>query len=502
MKIANPRIFIFWFIYSLLAVCLPSHAQSSKPNIVYILADDLGYGDVSSYQKNGKIKTPNIDRLAKQGMKFMDAHSASGVCTPTRYGILTGRSPFRSSLPVGVLYGYSNALLDKQHPTVAQVLKSSGYRTAVVGKWHLGVNWQVLPGKEAIIKQPTKAGPAELDPSVIDFSKPVQAGPNDHGFTYSYILPASLDMPPYVYLENQSLEELPTAYTKGSKPEIGYAGPFWREGIMAPSFNFEKVLPRFVEKAQAFLDPKESAPFFLYLPLAAPHTPWVPQPNYQGKSGAGNYGDFVQQVDAAVGQILDHLEATGLIKNTIVIFTSDNGPYWRPDYIERFQHRSAGPWRGMKGDTYEGGHRVPFIVRWPGVVKPNTKSNVSVSLSDLLATAADINGLMVQAEDSYSILPLLRGEKQNPWPNRPLVFTSSVGYLTIRAGNWKLINGLGSGGFSEPQKLPIVDGGPNGQLFDLETDPQEGNDLYLQRPDKVKELESLLQSVLQGKRFD
>lgn len=475
--------------------------QGAKPNIVYILADDLGYGDVSAYQANGKIKTPNIDRLAKQGVQFLDAHAPSGVCTPTRYGILTGRSPFRSALPVGVLRGYSRALLDDKHPSVASVLRGVGYRTGVVGKWHLGMNWQVLPGKEPSISWPKDGSPAELDPNIIDFSKPVQQGPNDHGFSYSYVLPASLDMPPYVYLENQKVEELPSAYTKGNKEDVGYAGPFWREGLMAPSFNFQEVLPQFVAKARAFISQKEARPFFLYLPLAAPHTPWVPKPDYQASSGAGAYGDFVQQVDAAVGQILDHLDALGLSKHTIVIFTSDNGPYWRPDYIERFQHRSAGPWRGMKGDAYEGGHRVPFLLRWPGVVKPNSQSHASISLSDLMATVADMHGLPLQTEDSYSLLPILRGDKKQGH-RRPLVFTSSIGYLTIRFENWKLINGLGSGGFTDPKQLPEKAGGPKGQLFDLESDPAERHDLYLQRPDKVAELERLLQEVQAGKRFE
>lgn len=484
--------FSYFLFFSLLA--LSGFAQKNQPNIVYILADDLGYGDVSAYNPTGQIKTPYIDQLAKQGMQFLDAHSASGVCTPTRYGILTGRYPFRSALPVGVLRGYSRALIEKDQQTVASLLASAGYETGVVGKWHLGLDWTLLPGNEGKLQQTDIRN--ELDPAIIDYSKKTSAGPNTVGFGYSYILPASLDMPPYLYLENQQVEESPTGYTKGNKEDKGYAGPFWREGKMAPSFDFHEVLPRFTQKAEAFIG-KQTAkkPFFLYLPLAAPHTPWMPKPEYKASSGAGEYGDFVQQVDASVGAILKKLDQMGFSKNTLVIFTSDNGPYWRPDYIERFHHQSAGEFRGMKGDAFEGGHRIPFLARWPGTIQAASQSSATISLTSLMATVAEITGKKSTAEDSYSILPVLQGMAKQVAGQPAVIVSSSTGYFTIRKGDWKLIEGLGSGGFTEPKEIKQSQEGVNGQLFNLALDPKETQDVFATNPQKVAELRALLQEI-------
>ena len=473
--------------------------QSKKeklPNIIYILADDLGYGDVSINNPKGKIKTPNIDQIALQGMRFTDAHSASGVCTPTRYAIITGRYPFRSKLPVGVLRGYSRSLIDTDQQTVAKLLSQAGYSTGVIGKWHLGLDWTLKSGNEALLNEKELGIKTELNPEIIDFTKTATAGPKSAGFDYSYILPASLDMPPYLYVENQQVEELPTAYTAGNKMEKGYSGPFWREGKMSPSFDFHQVLPRFIDKANQFIEnQKGEKPFFLYLPLAAPHTPWMPNPEYVGKSGAGEYGDFVQQVDASVGAILKQLEKSGIDKNTIVIFASDNGPYWRSDFIERFNHTSAGEFRGMKGDAYEGGHRIPFFVRWPAQVKANTISNATTSLANLLATCSDLTGIKATSEDTYSIMPILKGQAQEVKGQPGIVVSSSIGYFTVRKGDWKLIEGLGSGGFTEPQKIEQVKEGVNGQLYNLKSDPKEANDVFETNQEKVKELRNLLQEI-------
>lgn len=473
--------------------------QSKKeklPNIIYILADDLGYGDVSINNPSGQIKTPNIDQIALKGMRFTDAHSASGVCTPTRYAILTGRYPFRSKLPVGVLRGYSRSLIEKDQQTVAKLLSQAGYQTGVIGKWHLGVDWTLKSGNEALLLEKELGIKTELNPEVIDFTQPATAGPKSAGFDYSYILPASLDMPPYLYLENQQVEEQPTAYTAGNKMEKGYSGPFWREGKMSPSFDFHQVLPRFVDKAKQFIGNQTGEkPFFLYLPLAAPHTPWMPNPAYIGKSGAGEYGDFVQQVDASVGDVLRQLEKSGMDKNTIVIFASDNGPYWRSDYIERFNHRSAGEFRGMKGDAFEGGHRIPFFVRWPGHIKANSTSDATTSLANLLATCSDLTGIKATSEDTYSILPILKGQTKEIKGQPGIVVSSSIGYLSIRKGDWKLIEGLGSGGFTEPQKIDQVKEGVNGQLFNLKIDPKETQDVFETNKDKVHELRILLEEI-------
>lgn len=484
----------------LLCLSLTINPQKpQRPNIVYILADDLGYGDVSAYNRSGQIATPNIDKLASQGMRFTDAHSPSSVCTPTRYALLTGRYPWRSRLPVGVLRGYSRTLIENDRPTVASLLKRNGYQTGVVGKWHLGLDWALQPGQESQLATADYGIKAEMNPDHIDFSKKAVNGPNTVGFDYSYILPASLDMPPYCYLENQQLTELPTAHTTGNKLESGYTGPFWREGKMSPSFDFYGVLPTFIEKATDFLKKQtKTKPFFLYLPLAAPHTPWVPSKNYKGKSKAGEYGDFVQQVDAAVGEVLQTLEKGGFANNTIVIFASDNGPYWRENFVKQFNHRAAGEFRGMKGDAFEGGHRIPFIVRWPGNVKPGSTSTATTTLANLLATCAEIvgsNEAIYKTEDSYSILPVLMG-KASQVANQPaVVHSSSIGYYAIRKGDWKLIEGLGSGGFTEPRDVKPKAGEPIGQLYNLATDQLETTNLYQQNPEKVKELTDLLTQI-------
>ena len=473
---------------------------SPLPNIVYILADDLGYGDVSAYNPEGKIRTPNIDKLAARGMRFTDAHSPSSVCTPTRYAIMTGRYPWRSRLPVGVLRGYSRPLIEEERPTVASMLRSRGYRTGVVGKWHLGLGWTPKPEHAGRLADPMYGIRDEMDPAHIDLDKPMTAGPNSVGFDYSFVLPASLDMPPYAYVENHRLVEPLTSSTPLSKPDTGYAGAFWREGLKSPSFDFHDVLPRFVRQASDFIRRQQSGkPFFLYVPMPAPHTPWMPIAPWKGRSAVGEYGDFTEQVDASVGAILHTLDSMGFSKNTIVIFTSDNGPYWRSDYIAKYNHRSAGPWRGMKGDAFEGGHRIPFIVSWPGKVKPGSVSHATTTLANLMATAAEITGVkfkyMDHPVDSHSILPVLTGQSEQVPFQTGVVHSSSVGFFAVRKGDWKLIEGLGSGGFTTPKQIKPNPGGPDGQLFNLKEDPAEEKDLFLTHPEKVKELRQELKKI-------
>ncbi len=477
--------------------------KKQLPNIVYILADDLGYGDISVNNPDGKVSTPNIDKLASQGMRFTDAHSPSSVCTPTRYALMTGRYPWRSRLPVGVLRGYSRTLIEEDRPTVASLLKSHGYETGVIGKWHLGLDWTLKPDHQALVSAEGYGIKTDMNPEHIDFTKNAVHGPNTAGFNYSYILPASLDMPPYCYLENHKLTEPLTAYTDGNKLQSGYTGPFWREGKMAPSFDFHQVLPNFIEKASDFIkNQSKTKPFFLYLPMPAPHTPWVPTEAYKGKSKAGEYGDFIQQVDGAIGQILKTLQESGFSDNTIVIFTSDNGPYWRQNFVEQFGHKAAGEFRGMKGDAFEGGHRIPFIVRWPGKVKANSVSNATTTLANLMATCQQILGEtnpVYNTEDSYSILDVLLGKAKIVASQPAVVHSSSIGYFAIRKGDWKLIEGLGSGGFTEPRKIDPVEGKPTGQLYNLATDISETEDVYARYPEKVKELTLLLTEIRNSK---
>ncbi|MFB2119099.1 arylsulfatase [Parapedobacter sp. 2B3] len=487
------------------AMAPPTVAQQGKPNIVYILADDMGYGDVSIYNPDSRISTPHIDGLAREGMRFTDAHAPTSVCTPTRYAIMTGTYAWRSRLPVGVLRGYGRTLIPQGSFTVGSLLQQQGYHTAVIGKWHLGLDWAVKESHRGVLNpsnpQMNEFGMLrDMDPEHIDFTQPPKGGPLSLGFDYSFILPASLDMEPYCYLERDTLIELPTAHTPGNDLNTGYTGAFWRAGKMAPSFEFDRVLPTFTDKAVQYIEQqaKQPQPFFLYLPLPAPHTPWLPADDQRGASSAGDYGDFVQMVDDAVGRVLRAIDSLGIGQNTLVIFTSDNGPYWRPQFAERFDHHATGPYRGMKGDAFEGGHRIPFIVRWPAAVKQGTASDALTTLANLPATCAAIlkTGIPTDAApDSYSILPVLKGETAVIPGQRAVIHQASNGYLAIRQGPWKLIDGLGSGGFSEPQSEEAVSGGPAGQLYNLEKDPQETTNRYQQFPDKVKELRALLEEI-------
>ncbi len=348
---------------------------SKEPNIVYILADDMGYGDLSSLNPESGIQTPNMDGIVKEGIYFTDAHSNSAVCTPTRYGILTGRYAWRSRLKEGVLWGYDPPLIEAGRTTVASFLKENGYTTACVGKWHLGLGWQAKNLKEPIAQYEWDRVFEKGADSNVDFSKQV-SGPNTLGFDYSYIIPASLDMTPYLYLENEKATELPTAYTEGKSQDKDGRGVFWRAGEVAPNFEFLNVLGHLTDIATDFITAQKSTdkPFFLYFPLTAPHTPWLPTAAVNGKSNAGRYGDFVTLVDNTVGQVLQALEKSGQAENTLVIVTSDNGSNWTVKDKEQFKHRANYIFRGQKADIYEGGHRIPFIARWPGKIKPGTVS--------------------------------------------------------------------------------------------------------------------------------
>ncbi|HLT51173.1 MAG TPA: arylsulfatase [Arenibacter sp.] len=506
MKIRGNTIYLF---FALLCVfgCSEKKSLIVPPNIIYILADDMGYGDVSIYNPESRIKTPNIDRLASEGMRFTDAHSPSAVCTPTRYGILTGRYCWRSRLPTGVLRGYGQALLEKDRTTAASLLKENGYTTAVIGKWHLGLDWVLKEEyKDSIKNASVQVGElgliTEINGDWIDFTKKPTDGPLNHGFDYSYILPASLDMDPYCYLENDVLTALPNEYTPGNDLDTGsYAtGAFWRPGRIVKDFDFYEVLPNFIKKAKEFVVSKSQGkkPFFLYLPLTAPHSPWLPKEDYVGTSGAGQYGDFVQMVDAQVGSLLKSLDENKISENTIVIFASDNGPFWKPDFIERYNHKSAYIYRGMKADIYDGGHRIPLIVRWPGKIKAGSVSNFKTTLTNLIATCADLINTRLNdntGEDSQSIFPILMGKDEFKIEAMAIVHHSSQGFFALRKGDWKLIEKRGSGGFSEPVVVEPNAGEPIGALYNMAEDSSETNNLYLEKPELVRELLSELDSI-------
>lgn len=446
---------------------------TKRPNVVYILADDMGWGDIGAYNPDSAVPTPNLDRLAGQGMRFTDMHSSSSVCTPSRYSILTGRYAWRTRLKHGVLNGYDPSLIEDGRLTVAGMLKQAGYYTAGVGKWHLGL------GHEA----------------KTDFSKPLNPAPTDHGFDYYFGIPASLDMPPYLYFENDRALVQPSAQTPGSDSKE--RGVFWRGGAMAPDFDFHQVVPTLTKKAVDVIAERAKTPetpFFLYFPLPSPHTPWLPTPDYQGKSRAGTYGDYAVETDAMVGQVLAALDRHGLSDNTIVVFTSDNGADWKEEDAARYPHQANGGWRGRKADVWEAGHRIPYLMQWPGHIKPGSVSAEVGSLTDFMATIAAILDIPLPndaAEDSFDLSPSLTGANRRPIRST-IVEHSIDGTFVIREGNWKLAMGLGSGGFSLPKKVEPDPHGPKGQLYDLASDPRETNNLWDRRPEIVERLTSLL----------
>jgi arylsulfatase A-like enzyme len=446
----------------------------SRPNIVYVLCDDLGWGDLDVYNSFSAIPTPNANLLARGGRRFTDMHASSAVCTPSRYSILTGRYPWRSRLKKGVLDGYSPDLIQPGRMTVASMLKSDGYYTAGVGKWHLGLG----------------------DEAKTDYSKLLDPGPVDHGFDYYFGIPASLDMPPYLYFENNHVVEQPMSSTPGSSSPRGV---FWRPGPIAQDFVPDQVLPTITNKAVRIIHDRAmnpGKPFFLYVALPAPHTPWLPLPKYQGKSRAGKYGDYVVEVDAMLGKIMQALKDTDQAKDTLLVFTSDNGADWNPSDIAEYEHRANGPWRGRKADVWEAGHRIPFIACWPGHIPPGTVSDELGSLTDFMATAAAITNTRLPpnaAVDSYNLLPAFLGTNKKTIRDA-IVAESYDGILTIRKGKWKLEEGLGSGGFSTPVHVEPQPGGPKGQLYDLKADPQELYNLYQEHPDIVNHLTKLLET--------
>lgn len=478
--------------------CSPKkEAKVKAPNIIYILADDLGYGDLYVYNQASKIKTPRLDQLAREGKRFTDMHSTSSVCTPTRYSIITGEYAWRSPLKKGVLWSYGPLMIPDGKETVAKLLSRNNYQTAVIGKWHLGLDWQLKTPYDSNDVDANDLGfVRDYSENIIDFSKAPKTGPANVGFDYSYILPASLDIPPYVYLENGEFTQPINDYTDGNNMDKDKDGDFWRPGPMAEGFDFYEVLPSFISKAKTYIQGAKDnkAPFFLYLPLAAPHTPWVPKPYYKDISEAGMYGAFVSMVDDYIGQLIDYIDQLGLSEETMIVFTSDNGPYWKLPYIKNFNHRAAGNLKGMKGDIYDGGHRIPFIVKWPGKVKAGSISDHPNTLANFYATMADLVGVSSAVHDSHSIYKVLIDENHIP-DVKPIIHHSSRGHFAIRSGNWKMIEKWGSGGFSPPTFLETPVGQLQERLYNLEEDIAEVNDLSPKKPKQLEKLKLQLDSI-------
>jgi arylsulfatase A len=489
----SPLRFRWLITVALTALALPAAATAAgraprgAPNIVYILCDDLGYGDVQCLNPaRGKIKTPNVDRLAAQGMTFTDAHSGSSVCTPTRYGVLTGRYSWRTHLQSGVLGGFSPPLIAPDRLTVAEFLRQHGYRTACLGKWHLGWDWAVKPGGSG------KKGAVQAN---VDYTGAIKHGPTTVGFDYFFGISASLDMAPFVFIENDHVTAIPTVEKT-----------FVRTGPAAPDFEAQDVLPTLARKAAAYVKEqgpaaRQGTPFFLYLPLNSPHAPILPTKEWQGKSGLGDYADFVMETDWAVGEVLAAIQAAGVADNTLVIFTSDNGcsPVAQIPKLEAQGHYPSAGFRGYKSDIWEGGHRVPFIARWPGHVAAGAMSSQLICLTDLMATCAELVGAQLPlnaGEDSVSILPaLVRGERK---PLREAVVNHSIsGRFALRQGRWKLEMNPGSGGWGAPNDFEAKAAGrPEIQLYDLQADPGETRNLQAEQPAIVAQLKAVLERTI------
>ena len=472
---------------------------AAHPNIVVMLADDMGYGDVRALNSDSGIATPNLDAMAATGMTFTDSHSPSAVCTPTRYGLLTGRYCWRTRLKAGVLGGYSKPLIQPDRATIASMLKAEGYRTGAIGKWHLGME---MPLKTSDANTSRWDG----DPG-IDFAGVITDSPIHHGFDYYFGVSASLDMAPYVYIRDDRFTKLPSIQQSAVKfPH------FVRKGPRAEDFVIDEVLDRITQEAVSFIveSARGDKPFFLYVPFTAPHKPTQPHARFRGKTKLGEYGDFVAQTDWSVGEILNAIDVAGVGENTLVVFTSDNGSYmYRFEESEREQdhigdptqqgfyaqhHLANGQFRGTKADIYEAGHHVPFFVRWPAKVAAGSTCSEAICHTDLFATFAAIVGTELNggdAPDSYSLQDMLLGNA-NAKRGAPVINHSAGGMFAIRDGHWKLILGNGSGGRERPRGKPFA---KPFQLYDLATDIGETTNLAQQHPDVVERLTSALERI-------
>jgi len=465
-------------------------AEETKPNIIVINADDMGYGDVQALNpKRGKILTPHMDKLISEGMVFTDAHTTSSVCTPSRYSLLTGRYNWRTKLQDLVIWGYSPPLISSDTLTLGKLLQKSGYKTAMIGKWHLGMHLPTMDGKPVIeggkdIRRPKKTN--------IDWESEIKEGPTERGFDYLFGTSASLDMSPYNYIENKKF------VTKGnnSKPNSPVKG-----------FVPEEVLDEYADRSAKYISEQSTEkPFFLYVPLTSPHTPILPTKKWKGKSGINLYADFQMQTDAAIGKIIDAVDEAGLTKNTLIIITSDNGCSKAAKFnqLEAAGHFASAQYRGSKADLWEGGLRVPFLVRWPAKIKTGSVSNETICQTDLLATFADIVDFSIpetEGEDSVSFLPAFTGEEIIS-TRKGIVSHSITGHFAYRMGDWKLLLAKGSGGWTAPREKDMANkkDAPKGQLYNLADDPGEQNNLYTENPKMVAKLLAQLQEDINNGR--
>ena len=476
-----------------------SSADSKAPNVIILYADDMGVADVSYGDTKAKIQTPNIDRLASEGMAFSDGHSSSGVCTPSRFAMLTGQHHWRRFH--GIVNAFGSSVFEKDEYTIARMFKKQGYKTACFGKWHLGWDWSAI----------RKDGVAKSDIALAtsyDWTKSFPGGPIDQGFDH-YFGDGTINFPPYCWIEDDKFVTIPTKKVIKSKPLAGGGG--FRPGPMAKGWSPYDILPTMTKKTVDWIEKQDGEkPFFIYLAFNSPHYPIVPNKQFHGKSQAGYYGDFMVETDAMVGKVLDALDRKGLSENTIVIFTADNGAeklgYER---LEKFDHWSSGEYRGLKRDLYEGGHRVPFIVRWPGEIKAGSKSDEVVSQVDLAATFAEIIGEPLKNEeaiDSYNLLAVWRGEEYKKPLRTATVQNTNKGKYALRQGDWVFINDWRGNSQNESKSflkrfnLKGFSKNSPGLLFNLKEDPRQSKNVYADHPEKVKVMKELLQRYVSGER--
>ena len=473
--------------------------QATRPNIVIIYADDMGYGDLNCQNPNSKIPTPNLNKLAAEGMRFTDAHSSSGICSPSRFALLTGTYHWRRQHDIVDAFG--PPFFKDTDITLPQILKTKGYNTACIGKWHLGWEWAF---KESLTQEEKLKGRKHkiYRHNEIDWEKPIKGGPLDRGFDY-YFGTGTINFPPYTWIENDRILETPTEDLNDKN--IGYKtkeGEWeFRPGPKVKDWNPYKVLPTITKKSLEWLNKqKKEQPFFLYFALPSPHAPIIPNDEFDGKSQAGAYGDFIFQTDWVIGQVLNTLKQKGIEENTIVIFSSDNGTEsYAWTRAGKYGHFSMGNFRGLKRDVWEGGHRVPFIVKWPGHVKKNTISNEVISQIDIMATLASITGIQMPknaAPDSYDITPVIKKLKYKSPLREATIHNTYSSTWGIRKGDWLYINDSTGGHRALPKSFESLTGYKNfntkGLLFNMAKDPAQHVNLYEENPEKIKEMEGLI----------
>ena len=492
----------FSAILSSILVCA---AWAKQPNVLILYADDLGFGDLGCYNKESRIPTPNLDRLASESVRFTDGHSSSGICTPSRFAMLTGRHHWRDFH--GIVNAFGDSVFKPERLTLPEMLKEKGYKTAAIGKWHLGWNWDAIRNKEvrATTVQDGRRKKQQLGPEAFDWTKSIPNGPLDHGFDY-YFGDTVINFPPYCWIENDKVVKAPdTLMQTGKWKKIKEGGWECRPGPMVTGWDPYQNIPTTTKKGVKYIKEAANAeePFFLYFAYPAPHAPIIPNDEFDGKSKAGPYGDFVYETDHSIGQLLQALTDSGQAENTLVIFSADNGPeHYAYARDVKFDHWSAHPFRGLKRDAYEGGHHVPFMIKYPGVTMAGTVNDALVSQIDIMATLASVVGYDLPeknaAEDSHDLLPLLKGEAKSIRTSH--VHNTFDHTWAFREGDWVLITGK-SGHHSRVTKewlkkhdYPKTES-KQARLFNLREDIGQRNDLAAKHPEKVRSMKASLAQI-------